>query len=273
MIEIIAEIGWNHGGNMDLAKEMIKAAAENGATYAKFQTWSEKRLIPGVWDNDGRREIYKKAELDEKKHIELIRCCDENKIQFLSSVFSISDAKLLKSVGVKKVKIPSFESRNIDLIKYCDENFVEIFMSIGTTTYDEAISSICAIKNARISIMHCVSIYPGQYEKANMPKLIKMISELPSISKFVNRIGYSDHIVGIDSAKSAICLGAKIVEKHFTTDNNLPGRDNLFSILPNQVRELRIFSDNFEKMMISHGDNFQEEEFETRNNYSGRFDK
>ena len=104
MIEIIAEIGWNHGGNMDLAKEMIKAASESGASYAKFQSWSEKRLVSGVWDEDGRREIYKKAELDEKKHIDLIEYCNENNIEFLSSAFSIPDAELLSKVNVKKVK-------------------------------------------------------------------------------------------------------------------------------------------------------------------------
>jgi sialic acid synthase SpsE len=271
MIEIIAEIGWNHCGNMELAKEMIIAASKSGATFAKFQTWSEKRLVSGVWDNDGRREIYKKAELDEKKHYELIKCCNENNIEFLSSVFSIPDAQLLKSVGVNKVKIPSFESRNVELIKFCDENFDQIFMSIGTSTYDEAVSSINNIKSAKVSVMHCVSIYPGLYEKANMPKLIKIITEFPKFSKLVNSVGYSDHIIGIDSAKAAICLGAKVIEKHFTIDNNLPGRDNLFSILPNEVRDLREFADNFEKMMISHGDNFQPEEFETRNNYAGRF--
>ena len=121
--------------------------------------------------------------------------------------------------------------------------------------------------------MHCVSIYPGQYAKANMPKLVKMISDLPKISEFVNRIGYSDHIVGVDSAKAAIGLGANVIEKHFTIDNNLPGRDNLFSILPKEVKDLRNFADNFEKMMISHGNDFQEEENETRNNYTGRFNK
>ena len=67
-IKIIAEIGWNHMGDMDLASRMIKAAAENGADVCKFQTWSEKNLKPGPWDSDGRREIYKRAELDEKKH-------------------------------------------------------------------------------------------------------------------------------------------------------------------------------------------------------------
>lgn len=272
MIQIIAEIGWNHGGDMSLAKEMIRAASENGATYAKFQSWSVKRLVPGVWDEDGRREIYERAELDVEKHLELIQCCRMNNIEFLSSVFSISDAELLLSLGVRKVKIPSFESRNLDLIKFCDEGFDEIFMSIGTSSYEEAVRSVSTIKFAKINILHCVSIYPGQYAKANLPKLVFMLSDLPRRSSLVSQIGYSDHIIGVDSAKAAICLGATVIEKHFTIDNSLPGRDNLFSILPSELRDLRDFSDNFEKMMISHGEGFQEEEMEARNSYTGRFD-
>jgi sialic acid synthase SpsE len=146
-------------------------------------------------------------------------------------------------------------------------------MSIGTSSYQEAIKSISEIRLAKLNIMHCVSIYPGKYEKANLPKLVKMISEFPKISTSVKRIGYSDHITGIDSAKAAISIGAGIIEKHFTIDNNLPGRDNLFSIRPDELNSLRVFADNFELMMISHGDDFLEEEFETRNNYSGRFNK
>ena len=112
MTKLIAEIGWNHMGDMKLAKEMILAAKESGCDFAKFQTWSVDRLKPGVWDTDGRREIYEKAELDLDKHIELKQYCDEVGIQFMSSVFSIEDAKLLKQVVTDYVKIPSFESRN-----------------------------------------------------------------------------------------------------------------------------------------------------------------
>ena len=135
--ELIAEIGWNHQGDMSLAKKMIKAAKSSGADYAKFQTWSVKRLKKGEWDNDGRREIYKKAELTKENHIELIKTCIEENINFLSSVFSVDDAKILVELKVKRVKIPSFESRNIELIDYCFSNFEHIYVSTGTSSLDE----------------------------------------------------------------------------------------------------------------------------------------
>ena len=72
MVELIAEIGWNHMGDMSLAERMIKSAAESGADYAKFQTWSVDRLKPGDWDTDGRRQIYEAAELTAEKHEHLI---------------------------------------------------------------------------------------------------------------------------------------------------------------------------------------------------------
>ena len=87
-IKLIAEIGWNHMGDMELAKNMIISAAKSGADICKFQTWSEKNLKSGPWDNDGRREIYKKAELSEEQHFELKKICEENKVLFLTSVFN-----------------------------------------------------------------------------------------------------------------------------------------------------------------------------------------
>ena len=110
MTKLIAEIGWNHMGDMKLAKEMISAAKESGADFAKFQTWSVDRLKPGVWDTDGRKEIYEKAELDLDKHLELKEYCGNNDIGFMSSVFSEKDAKLLNKVVTDYVKIPSFSS-------------------------------------------------------------------------------------------------------------------------------------------------------------------
>ena len=82
MTKIIAEIGWNHCGDINLAKKFIKAAKDNGADYAKFQTWSTSRLKKGSWDDDGRREIYEKAELSIEDHIELIGYCKECNISF-----------------------------------------------------------------------------------------------------------------------------------------------------------------------------------------------
>ena len=115
MTKVIAEIGWNHMGNIEIAKKMIIAAKESGADYAKFQTWHVNNLKKGPWDNDGRREIYTKAELTNDKHHELIKICKEVGIPFLTSVFNPDDVEFISSL-IDDIKIPSSEMRNNKLI-------------------------------------------------------------------------------------------------------------------------------------------------------------
>ena len=266
MNKVIAEIGWNHCGNIELAKEMATKAAESGATYAKYQTWSVSRLKSGSWDDDGRRQIYEEAELSKDDHIELIEHCNKLNINFLSSVFSIPDAELLVELGIEEVKIPSFESRNQELIEFCDKNFKNVFMSSGTSTLEEIKKSISYFKSSTLYLMHCVSVYPGSYEIANLPKMIALMS-------LHDNVGYSDHIVGVESAKIAIGEGAVVVEKHFTTDNDLPGRDNKFAILPEDMKNLTNYIKNRESMLKSNGMGINPNEQDSRNNYAGRFNK
>jgi N,N'-diacetyllegionaminate synthase len=264
-MKVIAEIGWNHGGDMNLAKAMAKAAADSGADYAKYQTWSVNRLKSGAWDDDGRREIYERAELSKEQHIELIEYCSEVGVQFLSSVFSIQDAELLVELGCKEVKIPSFESRNHDLIKYCDEHFDTVFISTGTSLFKEIQESEQYMDSADWYILHCVSSYPCSPSIANLPRMNKL-------KELRHPVGYSDHIEGVESAKIAIGEGAVVIEKHFTTDKTLPGRDNQFAILPEELLDLTNYIKMREQMFISHGNDFQDCELDSRNNYTGRFD-
>ena len=95
-IKLIAEIGWNHMGNIKLAEKMIDEAKKAGADFAKFQTWQVKNLKSGPWDKDGRREIYKKAELKKEDYNVLLKICKKNKIKFLTSLFNEKDFELIK---------------------------------------------------------------------------------------------------------------------------------------------------------------------------------
>ena len=264
MIKVIAEIGWNHCGDMDIAKKMILASKNSGANFAKFQTWSTKRLKHGEWDHDGRREIYEKAQLTNENHIMLKDFCESNNIEFLSSAFSIPDAELLVEINCKSVKIPSFESRNTNLIKFCDSNFEKVFMSTGTSNFVEIKSSVNLFKNSELNLMHCVSMYPCNYENANLNKM-------KGLMKLHDKVGYSDHIQGVESAKIAIGEGACVIEKHFTIDNDLPGRDNKFAILPGNLKDLSDYISNRKAMFEDYGLDFQQGELDSRNNYEGRF--
>ena len=265
-IDIIAEIGWNHMGDINLASKMITSAAKNGANICKFQTWSEKKLIKGPWDDDGRREIYKKAQLSEDDHVKLISTCKENNIEFLTSVFDIDSLSMLKNIGIKNIKIPSHEIHNVALIKKVCEKFDKIYISAGASNWSEILSLKNNIPIEKIIFMHCVSSYPCPSNIVNMPKLLEL-------KKMFGSIGYSGHFQGIDDAIIAICLGSIVVEKHFTIDNNLPGRDNEFAILPLELKKLSEFRDNFKNMMIDKGLNLQESELDIFNHYRGRWSK
>lgn len=265
--KIIAEIGWNHMGDMDLAKRMIDAAHEAGADFAKFQSWSVKRLKPGEWDDDGRRQIYEKAELTPARHEELIGYCKEKGIGFLTSVCSLADAELVAGYGLGTVKIPSLDCRNLELVSFCLENFWEVIVSTGTSTLGE-VKALIGLPEAaeRLVLMHCVSSYPCLPENANLPK-IGLLKELHP------RVGYSDHTQGVLCSVLALQYEPLFLEKHFTTDKTLPGRDNQFAIVPGELAALRKAVATRSLAMIPHGEDFLPVEEAARKNYSGRFDK
>ena len=264
MTKLIAEIGWNHMGDMKLAKEMILSAKESGCDFAKFQTWSVRRLKRGSWDTDGRREIYEKAELSFEKHIELKKYCDEVGIGFMSSVFSIEDAKLLKNVVTDYVKIPSFESRNKELIHYCLKHFGHLLISTGTSNYDEIRSIVLNIPSDRYTLLHCVSSYPCEFDVVNLPR----INDLTDLS---DSVGFSDHTQGIEASVLSLGCGVKWIEKHFTINNDLPGRDNKFAVLPTEVKRLSEYIKISNKVMNYKGCDYQECETDSREIYGGRW--
>ncbi|NQU31749.1 MAG: N-acetylneuraminate synthase family protein [Bacteroidetes bacterium] len=266
MVKIIAEIGWNHMGDMNLAKEMIISAAASGADICKFQTWSEERLKRGGWDTDGRREIYKKAQLSHEDHIFLKRVCEEKSVKFLTSIFDINDLEFLDSLDMKMIKIPSHEVYNLDLISAAANTFEIILVSTGAAKWKEIKAVAKAIDGDKLVFMQCVATYPCPSEKVNLPRM----EELKKLTKLV---GYSGHFPGIDDAIAAICHGASYVEKHFTIDQNLPGRDNKFAILPAQLKSISNFRNNYVKMNINHGLDLQNCELDTYNNYRGRWSK
>ena len=216
--EVIAEIGWNHMGDPGLAREMINAAAVAGASTVKFQYWDPKLLGPGDWDVDGRREIYNKAALTPDKILQLASLSEEHSVKFLISAFGTNGARLLRELGIEEIKIPSHEIANAALLNFCARNFKQIYLSAGAATSEEVLNALNIMKStgADFVLMHCVSSYPCPEGRANLPRLTWLSSLWP-------KIGLSDHTSGIISPPVAVALGARVIEKHFTTDKDLPG--------------------------------------------------
>ena len=249
---------------MRLAKKMIKEAANSGADYCKFQSWRTENLKRGPWDKDGRVQIYKKAELKKTDYFKLLKYCKDYKVKFMTSIFNIDDLDFLTNLKFDTIKIPSHEVYNIKLIKACTKKFKNILISVGACKWSEFLKLKKNINNKKVHFLHCVSSYPLDRKYVNFHKYFKL-------KKILKQVGYSGHLQGIDDALFAISNNANFVEKHFTVDQSLPGRDNKFAILPKEMKKLSEYRDSVFEMNISRGLNLQKCEKDIYKNYRGRW--
>ena len=263
---IISEIGWNFLGDLDLAKKMILSSKEAGCKIVKFQLWNPRNLVAGEWDNDGRREIYEKAYLNESKYLDLFNFSKSLNLDCFASIFDKKSYEILKSVSKKYIKIPSVEAYDLDLIKKSLNDFEKVIVSTGALKEDE-LNNLLQFKNLdNFYILHCVSSYPLDYKNCNFEKFFYL-------KKNFKNVGYSGHARGVNDAIFALSNGAKIVEKHFTIDNNLEGRDNKFAILPNELKFICDFEKDVKNMEKQYGLGLQKSEVDVYENYRGRFKK
>ena len=227
---IIAEIGENHLGDMDLAKKMIKAAAQAGADIVKFQSFKGD----DVPDDDPEKDWFYKVELSDQQHYDLKKYSQQCGIEFLSAPFSLDRARFLcEQLGLKTIKIASSQIVNLPLLEYVANKADTVYLSTGMADFKEIEKALQALKPVRsIYLLHCVSEYPVADENANL--LV-----IPSLAeKFNLPVGYSDHTLGIQACVSAVALGAKVVEKHFTLDKGLPGTDHVLSADPGELKQM-----------------------------------
>jgi len=271
-MKIIAEIGWNHMGDLDLALHMTEQAAKSGADIVKFQTWRVENLTSGPWDTDGRRQIYEKAELTADMHKILNRKCADLGVTFMTSCFSSKDVPGVRDLS-PLIKVPSTEIANVDLLSeiarcFSGEPDHHIFVSTGASLWDEVVaaSDFLNAKKMNFTLLHCVSSYPCPAEKCNMPRM-------RDLQLIAQSVGYSGHYPGITDALVAIEMGASCVEKHFTTDHDLPGRDNKFAILPAELAQIKDYAVARQLMMTPAGKDHQQCELDMRSHYRGRWDK
>lgn len=264
---LIAEIGWNFIGNLNLAKKMIDSAKKSGADFVKFQIWNPTNLKKGEWDNDGRKEIYKKAFLDKKKFKTLYEYSNKKKIKCFASIFAETELEDYLSITKEFVKIPSHEAYNLNLINQCIKKFKFVFISCGCLKHDELKKLINLTKSKKnVILMHCVSSYPLTSKNCNFNKF-------DYLKKSFSKVGYSGHYHGIEDALFAIEKGAVVIEKHFTTSNNLPGRDNKFALLPKDLEFLSGYIKKKKEFQINNGLGLQKCEKDIYRNYRGRWSK
>lgn len=243
---IIAEAGVNHNGDLALAKQLVLAAKEAGADAVKFQTFQAKHLVTADAPqadyqarNSGKTEsqfdMLKRLELPLEAFAELSRYCQELGIMFMSTAFDEESADFLAGLGMSIFKIPSGELTNIPLLQHIARFGKPMIVSTGMGTIEEikeAVEAIQAAGNDDITVLHCVTDYPTPPEQVNL-RAMHVIQAALGVP-----IGYSDHSMGIEASVIAVAAGAKVIEKHFTLDCNLPGPDHKASLEPKDLGEM-----------------------------------
>jgi len=239
VVKIIAEVGVNHNGDIDLAKEMIDAAAESGASIVKFQSHiPDKEMLKDLHEHvdllPNLYELISNVTLSYDGMFLLKDHCDRRGVEFLSTPFSLDAVDELEKMGVNSYKIGSGETDNLLLLDRVCQTGKHIFISSGLSTWKEVQRSVNFIKDrgASFTLMQCTSSYPADPSSLNISVLTKYKNT------FNCPIGISDHSEGILSALIAIALGVEVIEKHFTTDKNLPGTDQKSSINPDELKAL-----------------------------------
>jgi sialic acid synthase SpsE len=230
-VTVIAEIGENHLGNMDMARRMIEEAAQAGADVVKFQSYRGA----DVRDDDPEREWFQQVELSDAAHRDLKAHAEGHGVEFLSSPFSLERARFLReTLGLTKIKVASSEMLNLALLDYLNDRAEVVFLSTGMATLDEVRTAVARLARVKtVAILHCVTQYPTEDHEANLRAIGTLAAAFPE-----HPIGYSDHTLGIDAAVAAVTLGAAVIEKHFTLAKTLPGTDHVVSTTPEELAEM-----------------------------------
>lgn len=228
---VIAEVGGNHGGDVELARRMVDAAADAGAWAVKFQTYKTEELVAPSSEYFAAfaSELLNFAEFEDLAHY-----CQQRGIVFLSTPFGQESADLLEKLDVSAFKIASGDLTHRSLLRYIGEKGRPILLSTGASEWGDIDRSVEVLKavDSEFLLMHCTASYPAEDGEINL----RVLPELAR--RYTCPVGFSDHSLGIDIALGAIALGAIVVEKHFTIDRQLPGGDNDISILPQELRNL-----------------------------------
>lgn len=241
---VIAEIGVNHNGSMDLARQLIDAAAKAGADAVKFQTFRAEDLvtpdarkadyqIANTGDGGSQFDMLKALELDEDQFRSLAVHCAGAGIAFLSTPFSEAAADLLERVGVDRFKISSGDLTHLPMLAHIARKNRPIILSTGMGTLADIEAALAVIAGAGdppVSLLHCVSNYPAAAEDCNLAAMDTMARA------FGRPVGWSDHTEGAAISWAAVARGASIVEKHITLDRGLPGPDHRASMEPEDFR-------------------------------------
>lgn len=247
MVYIIAEIGCNHNGDVELARKMVDVAVSCGVDAVKFQTFKADKLISKyapkadyqkvtTGTSDSQLEMTRRLELSFDEYLDLRDYCLAKGVDVFSTPFDEESLEFLISTDMPVYKIPSGEITNLPYLEKIGQQNKKVILSTGMAVIPEIETAIKVLQDngtTDISILHCTTEYPTPYDALNLNVLHTLKKQFPQLT-----IGYSDHSIGYEVPIAAVAMGAEVIEKHFTLDNNMPGPDHKASATPDVLENL-----------------------------------
>ena len=252
---VIAEAGVNHNGSIDMACQLIREARQAGADCVKFQTFKSDRVVSSdapkanyqlkVTDKaESQLEMLKKLELKEEHYGDLIALCRAEGILFCSTPYNEEDIAFLDSLDVPLFKAASIHCAEPRFLQEMAETGRPIVLSTGMANWeevDEAVSAIRATGNEKLVVLQCTTDYPSNVSDVNLRTMPAMRERYGCL------VGYSDHTQSHAPCVASVAMGARVVERHFTLDQDLPGPDHscsdtpeMFTSLVGMIREVEL---------------------------------
>ena len=262
-VYFIAEIGVNHEGSIKSAKKLITQAKLAGANAVKFQTYKAEKIASkyakAYWDlkeepTKNQYDLFKKYDsFSEKQYRLLSNYCKKISIDFMSTPFDIQSAEFLNKY-VSSFKISSSDITNYPLLEKISKFNKPVILSTGASNINEIKRAEKLFKNKKLILLHCILNYPTQDRNVNLGMMLDLKKKFPK-----RVIGYSDHSIPIDTTvlETAVLLGAKVIEKHFTLNKKLKGNDHYhaynlkdFRILKKKLERLTLIIGGYEKKYL-----------------------
>ena len=253
-VYIIAEAGSNHNGDIEQAKRLIDIAVEAKVNAVKFQLFKSELLVK---KKEQIKEL-KKYEFNRTWLKQILVYCKKKKITFLASPFDKEAVDLIYNLGIKAIKIASSENLKHELLYYAAKTNLPLIISTGMSNLADITESLEIIKytkNRNIALLQCSSIYPCKPQNLNL----NVISTFINLYNFP--IGFSDHSMGVIAPLIAVAKGAKIIEKHFTSNKLLKGPDHFYALDPHELKTMVSEIRNCEKMFGSKIKTLEKDEY------------
>ena len=243
---VIAEIGSNHNGDMELCRRLVDAAQAAGAHAVKLQAWTRDSLISSAeYARNTRYAAERKApsledavrqyQMTPERLQEIANYCAGRGVVCFSSCFSRDEVDLLEALGTPAYKVASMDVNHLPLLEYVGHTGKPVLLSTGMATVGEVERALQTLRRAGsgpVAILHCVSLYPCPPEAVNL----RMLETWRAV--FGVPVGYSDHTLGSAVPIAAAALGACVIEKHFTLDTTMEGWDHALSADPAELRDI-----------------------------------